>query len=355
MKAFCTLFDSRYLSRGLAMYESLTSQTPDSHLYIFPFDDVALDILRKLNLPSATIVSLAEFEDPELLRVKPTRSPVEYCWTCTPSIVRYCIRTFGLDMCAYVDADTFFYSDATPLLDEMGDADAMIIEHRYTPENDSSATSGIYNVQFMPFRATVRGTAILEWWREACLESCELKPEEGKCGDQKYLDDWTERFSGGVHVLRHLGGGVAPWNVQQYTFFTSGNGKVQGKRLSDQVQFPLVFYHFHALKPMDNGDIYPTNSGYVFDESVMRLIYVPYVAYLASVAQRLQARGLTLDPHGSRPTPQVDMRTRVYSLVQRLRGRTNTGKPAENDNANRPVSFRLARKLAPKSAIPPHF
>ncbi|HEY4372683.1 MAG TPA: hypothetical protein VGN52_12220 [Burkholderiales bacterium] len=354
MKAFCTLFDSRYLSRGLAMYESLTSLTPDSHLYIFPFDDEALRILRALDLPAATIVPLAEFEDAELLRVKSARSPVEYCWTCTPSIVRYCIHTYALDMCTYVDADTFFFADATVLLDEMGAADAMIIEHRYTPEHDSSATSGIYNVQFMPFRATAQGSAILEWWRDACLESCELKPEEGKCGDQKYLDDWTERFAGHVHVLRHLGGGVAPWNVQQYTFFEAGksaDGKVRGKRLADSAGFDLVFYHFHALKPWDDGRIQPTNTSYVFDASVMRLIYAPYLAHLSSIATRLRNKGVALDPHGAQPAPRVGLRARLRETLGRLLGRAD----ANDGNANRPTSFKRALRLAPPGAIVPRF
>lgn len=46
---------------------------------------------------------------------------------------------------------------------------------------------------------------------------CVMQLENGKFGDQKYLDDWTARFKD-VHVLQHLGGGIAPWNVQQYTF-----------------------------------------------------------------------------------------------------------------------------------------
>jgi len=346
MKAFCTLFDSRYLSRGLAMYESLTGRTPDSHLYIFAFDSIALEILRSLKLPQATIVSLAEFEDPELLRVKPTRSAVEYCWTCTPSIIRYCIQTYGLDMCTYVDADTFFFADCSPLLSEMGVADALITEHRYTPGHDQSATSGIYNVQFMPFRATPRGLAILEWWRDACLESCELKPEEGKCGDQKYLDDWTERFTG-VHVLQHLGGGVAPWNVQQYTFRKS-DGKIIGLRMADQQPFDLIFYHYHALRVLDNGVVQPTSAGFSFDASVMQYIYLPYIAHLAGIAERLRARGMAANPHGAQQAPRPGLTGRLRRVARFVVNGLGGAKPAQDKpSANQPVSFRRARQLAP--------
>ena len=327
------------------MYESLVSQTPDSHVFIFPFDDLAYRILRSLDLHAATIVSLKDFEDLELLRVKPIRSRAEYCWTCSPSIVRYAIQKYDLPVCTYVDADTYFFSDSTPLLNEMESSEAMLIEHRFTPKHDRTATAGIYNVQFMPFRATPQGMRILEWWRNACLESCELNPEEGKCADQMYLNDWPTRFSG-VHVLQHLGGGVAPWNVQQYSF-SSSNGKVLGTRLLDQSAFELIFYHFHALRALKNGLVYPTNSEYSFDASVMKHIYLPYIAHLSLVAQRLKAKGFTLDPHGSTPTERPKWWVQARELSSQLRMNLGGGPEKEGTvNANQLISFAKAVRIA---------
>jgi hypothetical protein len=82
------------------------------------------------------------------------------------------------------------------------------------------------------------GMAVLNWWRDRCIEWCYARSEEGKFGDQKYLDDWTTRFDS-VHVLEHLGGGIAPWNVQQYSFYRdkdaiwlSDGVQVENSRLS---------------------------------------------------------------------------------------------------------------------------
>ena len=72
MSIYCTLFDSHYLIRGLALYESLKKNCSDFHLYIFPFDDIALEVLKKLRLPSVTLIPLYEWEDPSMLEVKNT-------------------------------------------------------------------------------------------------------------------------------------------------------------------------------------------------------------------------------------------------------------------------------------------
>jgi hypothetical protein len=155
-------------------------------------------------------VSLASFESSELLRVKPGRTKGEYCWTCTSHAIRYVLDTFSLPEVTYLDADLFFYAPPSILLDELdrSGASVLITPHRYTRRYDISRRSGIYCVQFTTFRADERGLRALDWWCERCLEWCHARVENGKFGDQKYLDDWPTRFPG-VHVLEHLGG-VAP-------------------------------------------------------------------------------------------------------------------------------------------------
>ena len=64
---YCTLFNCNYLTRGLAMYESLKEHSKDFHLFIFAFDDRSYELLNKLNLEFVTVISLLEFEDEELL------------------------------------------------------------------------------------------------------------------------------------------------------------------------------------------------------------------------------------------------------------------------------------------------
>ena len=170
MNNFCTLFDGHYLTRGLAMYESLRANCHKCHLYIYAFDQLSHDLLSKLNLECVTVISLGEFEDEKLLSVKPNRSVGEYCWTCTPSVIKHAIETYDLEACTYLDADLYFFADPSVLIDEMGSNSVLINEHRYTPEYDQSATSGIFCVQFMTFKNNAQGTAVLNWWRNACID-----------------------------------------------------------------------------------------------------------------------------------------------------------------------------------------
>ena len=274
MNNFCTLFDSNYLSRGLAMYRSLLSTGTDFHLYVYAFDDLCAGILVRMNLPLMTVVTLTEFEDDRLLAVKPSRSMVEYCWTCTSHVIGHAMKVFGLMEITYLDADLYFYSDPAALLDEFHDSGASVLltEHKYTFIYDQSKKSGIYCIQFITFRNDIRGLSALCWWQDRCLEWCYAIKEDGKFGDQKYLDDWPERFPG-VHVLTHIGGGVAPWNIQKYSLLKDGI-RVMIKGV------PLVFYHFHGYKFYKDGT---QNLGdYWLKTSVIDFLYRPYVHAIQS-------------------------------------------------------------------------
>ena len=240
MKYYVTLFDSNYLTRGLVMYRSLLHHASEFHLWIICFDDLAYELLNQLKLEKVTLVTLTEFEDPELLRIKPDRTRQEYCWTCTPSTILYVLNNEShVDVVTYLDADLMFFSSPEPIFTEAGEASIIITEHRYLPEFDQSLTSGIYNVQFVTFRRDLEGLKAVKWWRDRCLEWCFAKFEDNKFGDQKYLDDWLDRFKN-VHILEHLGAGLAPWNANQYVL-----QKVDD--ITYVQNHPLIFYHFHAL------------------------------------------------------------------------------------------------------------
>jgi hypothetical protein len=276
---FCTLFDRHYATRGIALYRSLERYCREDFTFtILCMDSQTRDFLAKLALPRVTLVLPEDLGDAELMAVRPGRPRREFCWTCPPALMLTMLgRLAPGEIATYVDADLAFFSDPKPVYDELGDKDIAIHGHRYSPEYQASeATSGIFNVGLIAIRNAPQGRACLERWRLQCLEKCELDPENGFCGDQKYLDEWPGLYDRLV-VLQHPGVCLAPWNIRNYAIgVKDGQVTVSGA--------PLIFYHYHSLVPLRMNllgrcALLPSH-GYHFSSAEQRLIYRPYAALL---------------------------------------------------------------------------
>ncbi len=294
---FCTLFNSAYLSRGLAMFQSLNLHCLDFYLYIYAFDEECYQFFNTNNFDKISVIPLKEFETPDLLKVKEERTSQEYCWTCSSSILYHSITEFGLENCTYIDADMLFYSDPMVLYKEMGNHSVLISPHRYSPEYDQTLISGKYCVQFMTFKNTKEGMEVLNWWKDQCINWCYAKVEEGKFGDQKYVDDFQKLFTG-VYESQHLGGGVAPWNFQQYTFENLEN-KILGTEKSTGKSFEVVYFHFHGLKFFENNIVKLTGDLYEMDKNINATFYTPYIEILRNLENTYAFDKLNFDPHGT--------------------------------------------------------
>lgn len=241
MYYFCTLFDQNYLTRGLALYYSLRKNCPKFKLWILCMDDQTREILRKMDLPFITLVTLKEFENKGLLKAKANRTHQEYCWTCASCLLWYLFKKYPqIKLLSYLDADLYFYHDPEPIFTEMGNSSVLILPHRFEPEKRHFLVNGIYNVSLVSFRRDKNGMSCLRWWKDQCLAWCYYRLEEGKLGDQKYLDEFPKRFAG-VKALSHLGAGLAHWNINQYKIWKEG-------KIIYVDGYPLIFIHFQGLK-----------------------------------------------------------------------------------------------------------
>ena len=311
MRHYCTLFDRNYLLRGLALYRSLERHAGRFTLHVLCMDDVVHELLRRMALPDVKLVRRVDFEDPELLAVKPSRSVAEYCWTCTPSLPLYLLAQHPeIELISYLDADLYFFSSPEPIFEELGRDSILIVEHRFSPRFVRFEVNGKYNVEWLTFRRDERGLAALRWWRERCIEWCFYRLEENRMGDQKYLDTWPQRFAG-VHVLQHPGAGVAPWNFANYRI-SARDGALRVDEAA------LIFYHFHGFRLRSDGHHIPMGDMYLEDGSFPREIYEPYHMALEE-ALRLVRR---FDPaFGSgieaveKVMPAGDIATKVYWTV----------------------------------------
>ena len=287
MNNFCTLFDSFYLSRGLAMYESLKENFTNFHLYIFAFDNLSLKILSSLNLENTTTISLNEFENQKLLNIKPTRTKAEYCWTCTSSTIDYVLNNYGVHYCTYIDSDLFFYHSPSPLLEELNDEKTVLIsEHRYSwfAKVYEEKRAGRFCVQFITFKNNAESRTVLTRWKNQCFDWCFARYEDGKFGDQKYLDEWPLLYKN-VKISENIGGGVAPWNIGQYKI-NREDGSLTGIEIKTGKCFDLIYYHFHYVRFMDNGNV---DLGWnAIPNDSLKNLYIPYINTIIKIERDLE-------------------------------------------------------------------
>jgi len=115
--------------------------------------------------------------------------------------------------------------------------------------------------------------ACLSRWREQCIEWCYYRLEEGRMGDQKYLDEWPARYSA-CHILMHPGAGIAPWNYAQYRFGIDESGTITVEDV------PLIFYHFHQFQLLENGKFDRLSTFYTSECPEPNTVYEVYEAEL---------------------------------------------------------------------------
>lgn len=289
---FCTLFDSNYLDRGLALCESLNRVSDQFTLYIFTLDDLSFEILTSMKMKNVILISENSFLDKQLIMVKRERTRAEYCWTCTPIIIEYVLNHFDVELCTYIDADMYFYKSPQILIDEIKDSkcDVSIIEHRF-PDNITKKTNerlhGKFCVEFNSFLNNANGRKVLEWWKCKCLESCSMKLNEESFGDQKYLDKWPESFMG-IHILQNVGAGVAPWNLADYKLIQGNEANID-LLYKKRIRCSLIFYHFQNLRFLESGyaDISVYNELGKIDVHLMNLLYDGYIMDLLEIREML--------------------------------------------------------------------
>jgi hypothetical protein len=178
------------------------------------------------------------------VKVRATRSRMEYLFTLTPWLTRWVLEQVPTNAWAtYLDADMAFYSSPEPLYAAAAEGSVAIVEHRFTWEQSWRRKYGRFNVAWVGFRNDEDGRNCLEWWADRCAEWCYDQVSDGRFADQGYLDRFPQ-FPG-VVVLDHPGADVAPWNLRRHhlTRDVSGSVLVDGR--------PLVFFHFHGLREVE--------------------------------------------------------------------------------------------------------
>lgn len=253
----CTLFGFNYLDKGLVLYESLARVASDFVLYVLAMDDDCYDFLLKGKYKYLIPIRLSDFENEDLLIAKENRSFGEYCWSCSSSLIKFVLDSYQEHACAYIDADMYFYSDPVVLFEELEDrkGSVLLTGHRFNScDRDMVDVVGKYCVEFNLFLNRPDARMALDAWIRQSLDNCSSTFNNVTFGDQKYLDDWHEKYDF-VRETYNLGAGVAPWNISQYKLVLHNNDTDRYLLKTDVGEYELVFYHFQGLKYLDRHQV----------------------------------------------------------------------------------------------------
>lgn len=209
-------------------------------LWILCVDELAFDVLNKLERPNIRPLNLAVLETDELRQVKAKRNVGEYCWTLTPFAPRFVFNESAeIERVTYVDADVWLLSNPSPIFEEFEATrcGVQITLHGYDPRYDDSFIFGKYCVQFVTFHRE-HGEVIREDWANKCLDWCYGRLEVGRFGDQKYLDDWPGTYGKTVNIYSNKSHFLAPWNAFRYPYSEG------------------IVWHFHGFRIYGRSDSY---------------------------------------------------------------------------------------------------
>lgn len=294
MLYFCTLFDSNYINKGIALYLSIERHTSDFVLYIMAMDKKCYDILNGINLKHIIVECIEDIETGKLLEAKSNRSRAEYCWTCGSVVTEHFLKQYNLPEITYLDSDLQFFCNPKLIDDELKEANASI---GLSPHFINNITFGIYCVQYVYFRNDKNGVACLEWWKNECLNWCYSKLENGKYGDQKYLDYFSDNFDN-VYSIKNRGAGIANWNMDQYKY-----DKCRMTLKHKDTEWPIVFFHYNGVNVrIENGKIVFVISKY-FPLSVRKIFFSTYAELLETVYSKYL--GINVSGYNVKPQNRV--------------------------------------------------
>lgn len=308
MMNFCTLFDSNYISKGLALYRSLEACCDDFTLYVMAMDEECARILGKMQLTHMVVDKLDENMSAELTQARSNRSRAEFCWTCGSYSTACFIEKYDLPEVVYLDSDLMFFSSPKVLLDELHAKNASVgLSPHFIPYN----ASGKYCVQFCYFKNDDAGRNALRWWKEECLKWCYSQMEDGKYGDQKYLDYMPGMFPG-VCDIENRGAGMAYWNEFSYKY--SSEGLVYAGKM-----YPYVFFHYSGFKLEVKDDALMVEECYPVGEQLREYLVRPYVDLIRRVYTEDLGVGIEALEYKKSYSRVMYVFSRVVNIMKRFR------------------------------------
>lgn len=256
-----TLFNVTYAPLGLSFIASVRHHAPDADIWVLAVDEGVETLIRSLGDPKVHLVTVNELDLAGVDELRSTRTPSEFCWTLKPAVCSAALeRRANSRPLLYADADTYLLGHPKGLVREFEESQAavMVTRHDFSRHYDQTDVAGDLAANMLVL-SPLALNGVLPAWQDDCSAHCSATPSEGHFGDQRYLETWSSRFPGQVHLLGQDGLLGSPWNVDR-------------RDLSG-----LVAYNFHGLTLLGPDRVLLTE-GYAIPPRVRQEVYAPYLA-----------------------------------------------------------------------------
>lgn len=272
MMNFCTLFDSNYISKGIALYLSIERHTEDFTLYVMAMDRKCQEMLNAIGFEHVVVDCIVDIDDPALATAKGNRSRAEFCWTCGSYVTDWVLHHYVLSDITYLDSDLMFFNSPQVVFREFERKKASV---GLAPHFMKYPLFGKYCVQYVYFKNDADGTGCLCWWRDECLKWCYSRVEDGKYGDQKYLDYFADKFN---HVCEteNRGVGIAYWNMNDNSY-QDGYTSYKGQR------WPTVFFHYSGINVQVKDGVMTFRHTMYLTDVIRKTFIEPYAELMKEV------------------------------------------------------------------------
>ena len=272
MMNFCTLFDSNYISKGIALYLSIERYTTDFTLYVMAMDRKCQSMLKTIGFEHVVVDCIEDVDDHALSMAKGNRSRAEFCWTCGSYVTDWVLHHYELPDITYLDSDLMFFNSPQIVFEEFERKDSSV---GLTPHFMRYPLFGKYCVQYVYFKNDADGAACLRWWRDECLKWCYSRVEDGKYGDQKYLDYFAECFN---HVCETENRcvGIAYWNMNENSY--------EGSRtFYEGKEWPTVFFHYSGINVQVKDGVMTFRHTMYMTDVILKTFIEPYAKLMKEV------------------------------------------------------------------------
>ncbi len=245
-----TLCSNNYLAHAAALGDSILKFDPDTTFIIGLVDqkDPMIDYgqFSDFELIPCFTLGYAEFDD-MLTRY----NIIEFNTAVKPFYFEYLFRTRReVERIYYIDPDILFYQSPEFLQKEWtpGASIQLTPNLLHLPDHLvrgelASLKHGYNNLGYVGMQRSSETDRIISWWKARLTTHCKLDKCRGIFVDQKWMD-LAPLFFQGIVSVKHPGWNMAWWNLTERRL-----GKNEVGYFVNQIDTPLVFFHFSGFKP----------------------------------------------------------------------------------------------------------